>query len=359
MPPNQVSIEAEALHANKHPVEIKVFPVGVPSDGTPFGAMGKRILVPNDVAERDLPTLRGMGIGTKEDLSGHDNRNKIGVIESAEIIDGWVVAKGYLYSYDFPETINKIKLMCSQGDLGASFESTQTYMVNPPIDGVWVVKRLTFTGLALMDRQKAAWTQTSVEAAQENSMADSDPGNTTLPTINDNANFETLHDAVLQHGTAINSISESIANYGNALIGVSTSMQAMNETLTEHRLILDTLTSKLEGLNVAAATDSNTTDIEALRKKMTDLEAANGKLVADLQAANDRISTRPTRKTFGPATLLGKLGIQAGDDNSSSYDAQMKQVEELHAKGVLSTAQSMAAKMTLREQSMTTGTETV
>jgi hypothetical protein len=90
------------------------------SDGAPSGAQGRRIIVTADAGRRALPSLLGMAVNSNPSLDGHQAKNKIGIITSADIVGNAIRISGFVYAADFPETAALIKAM--KNDLGFSFE---------------------------------------------------------------------------------------------------------------------------------------------------------------------------------------------------------------------------------------------
>jgi hypothetical protein len=131
--------------------------VGVPSERAPAGARGHRVILTRAAAERALPSLIGMGLGYTPKLEGHDARRKVGVITSAEIVGKEVVIEGYLFARDFPELIRELRMR--DGELGLSYEVSDA-IVEDMKARVWRLTEVTFTGAALLLREKAAYGQT-------------------------------------------------------------------------------------------------------------------------------------------------------------------------------------------------------
>lgn len=136
--------------------------VDEPSDKPPSGARGHRVMLPRDVTERALASLLGMALDYAPELDRHDARRKVGIITSAEIVDGRVEIGGYLFARDFPEIVER--LQSGAESLGMSYEIADVRVedVQAP---VWVVREFTFTGAAVLRREKAAYARTWVKVA--------------------------------------------------------------------------------------------------------------------------------------------------------------------------------------------------
>lgn len=82
--------------------------VDVPSQRAPFGSKGKRVLLTRRAAEKAIPSLLGMAVDYAPSLDQHDQRRKVGVITSADIVGRNLEIGGYLYAKDFPEIVEEI-----------------------------------------------------------------------------------------------------------------------------------------------------------------------------------------------------------------------------------------------------------
>lgn len=131
--------------------------IDTPSERAPSGARGHRVVLTREAAERALPSLIGMGLGYTPKLDGHDARRKIGVITGAEIIGKELVIEGHLFARDFPEMMRELR--AKDGLLGLSYEVSDA-IVEDMQARVWKLTDVTFTGAALLLREKAAYGQT-------------------------------------------------------------------------------------------------------------------------------------------------------------------------------------------------------
>jgi hypothetical protein len=154
--------------------------VDVASDKSPAGARGHRVLLTRRAAEAAIPSLMGMGLDYSPALDRHDARRKIGVITRAEIVGRVIEVGGFLYARDFPEIVKEIgkpqrpaasvtgkKSMSANSrapnmKLGMSYEITDA-VVEDIKASVWVLSRVTFTGAAVLRRDKAAYCSTWIE----------------------------------------------------------------------------------------------------------------------------------------------------------------------------------------------------
>ncbi len=156
------------------------------SDKPPAGARGHRVLLTRKAAQEALPSLLGMGVGYAPSLDRHDTRRKVGVITQAEIVGKNVELSGYLFGKDFPELVREMKkaggkagtgkdeVNCSSGlagkvslsqALGMSYEIANARIADVRAR-VWVLTHVTFTGAAILRRDKAAYGKTWIELDQ-------------------------------------------------------------------------------------------------------------------------------------------------------------------------------------------------
>jgi len=215
-----LEIEAMALampevakHPNRLPFHGVLTLVGVASQRPPSGARGHRVMLTRKATEAALPSLLGMALDYTPALDSHDARRKIGVITEAEIVAkseapqglkpaatdrndgapkgaplqdeasqgmsyaeatpcpsnmagilarksvpaGQIAISGYLYAHDFPEVVDELR--AGHGSLGMSYEITDAFVVSPG-SPVWTVTSFTFTGAAVLRREKAAYPET-------------------------------------------------------------------------------------------------------------------------------------------------------------------------------------------------------
>lgn len=146
-------------HPNKIPFEGVLTPLDKPSDSSPNGARGHRVLLTREAAEEALPSLIGMAVGFMANWEGHDPRQKCGVITEAWITGDTLCIRGHLYGRDYPE----VTLAMGKPDakLGMSYEMCDA-RVEDMRKPIWRLTKVTFTGAAILLRDKAAYGSTSV-----------------------------------------------------------------------------------------------------------------------------------------------------------------------------------------------------
>ena len=176
-------------HPNRLPFRGVLTLVDVPSDHPPQGARDHRVLLTRDAAEKALPSLLGMALDYSPAMDAHDARRKVGIITSADLVESpvassrspasgqWPVVggqpatsdqrlatvlevSGYLFARDFPELVRELKLHASR--LGMSYELSEARVQNVHAS-IWTLTEVTFTGAAILRREKAAYRQTWIE----------------------------------------------------------------------------------------------------------------------------------------------------------------------------------------------------
>ncbi len=144
-------------HPNRLPFEGVLTLVDVPSDRAPSGARGHRVILTRQAAEAALPSLLGMAVDYKAGWDGHDARQKCGIITAAEVDGTKLAVAGYLFARDFPEMEQKVRL---EGAMGMSYELADAHVADMQAQ-LWKLTRATFTGAAILLRDKAAYHGTS------------------------------------------------------------------------------------------------------------------------------------------------------------------------------------------------------
>jgi hypothetical protein len=158
-------------HPNRLPFEGVLTLVDTPSDRSPSGARGHRVILSRAAAEAALPSLLGMAIDYKSPRpaqlpgdpgspgwDGHDARQKCGIITHAEIEGNRVLVGGFVFAKDFPEI--EQQLQTDTGPMGMSYELADAHVADMHAQ-VWTLTRATFTGAAILLRDKAAYGATS------------------------------------------------------------------------------------------------------------------------------------------------------------------------------------------------------
>ena len=207
-----IEMPAVAGHPNRVAFRGVLTVVDVASDRAPSGARGHRVILSRRAAEAAIPSLLGMGLDYSPRFDAHDTRRKIGVITRAEIVGREIAVGGFLYGRDFPEIVEEIgktasshqpsairqegqgrpaaahsvasrpanasvraartlladKHACAaraesaKAELGMSYEIADA-VVDDIQAAVWVLNKVTFTGAAVLRRNKAAYQSTWIQ----------------------------------------------------------------------------------------------------------------------------------------------------------------------------------------------------
>jgi hypothetical protein len=144
-------------HPNRLPFEGVLTLVDVASDRAPSGARGHRVVLTKAAVEAALPSLLGMAVDYKAGWDGHDARQKCGIITSAELDERQLKVAGFLFCRDFPEIERRL---VTEGSMGMSYELADAHVADMRAQ-VWTLTRATFTGAAILLREKAAYKGTS------------------------------------------------------------------------------------------------------------------------------------------------------------------------------------------------------
>lgn len=163
-----------ADHPNRLPFEGCLTLVDVPSDKSPSGARGHRVVLTKAAAEAALPSLLGMAVDYKAGWDGHDARQKCGIITAAHLEGKRLLVKGYLFARDYPEfrgtefkggpfdtsRLQPSEMYAGGTQMGMSYELADAHVADMRAP-VWTLTRATFTGAAILLREKAAYKATS------------------------------------------------------------------------------------------------------------------------------------------------------------------------------------------------------
>jgi hypothetical protein len=151
-------------HPNREPFRGVLTLVDVPSDRPPAGARGHRVVLTRAAAEGALASLLGMALDYAPSLDRHDTRRKVGVITRAEIVGRNLELSGYLFAKDFPEIVDEITRAQRRRSeqIGMSYEIADARVADVRAS-VWTLTQVTFTGAAILRRNKAAYRDTWIE----------------------------------------------------------------------------------------------------------------------------------------------------------------------------------------------------
>ena len=154
-----VTMPRVAGHPNRIPFEGVLTVVDAASDRAPSGARGHRVILTRSAAMAALPSLLGMAVDYRPGWDGHDARRKCGILTQADIEGTKLCVSGYLFGRDFPEVEEQMRKGLP-GSMGMSYELADAHVADMRAS-VWTLTRATFTGAAILLRDKAAYQQTS------------------------------------------------------------------------------------------------------------------------------------------------------------------------------------------------------
>lgn len=151
-------------HPNREEFRGVLTVVDTASDRAPAGARGHRVVLTRAAAEEALASLLGMGLDYAPSLDRHDAQRKVGVITRAEIAGKRLELGGYLFAKDFPDLVRTIRGSGGREGkgLGMSYEIADARVADVR-EGVWKLTQVTFTGAAILLREKAAYRETWIE----------------------------------------------------------------------------------------------------------------------------------------------------------------------------------------------------
>lgn len=150
-------------HPNRAPFEGVLTLVDEPSTRPPSGARGHRVILTREAALAALPSLMGMAVDYAPGWDGHDARRKCGIITQADVEGNRLQVSGYLFGKDFPEVEDRMR-QGAAGTMGMSYEIADA-QVEDMNSEIWKLTRATFTGAAILLREKAAYRNTSFQLA--------------------------------------------------------------------------------------------------------------------------------------------------------------------------------------------------
>jgi hypothetical protein len=159
-----LNVPDDVGHPNKMEFTGVLAQVDRPSTYPPGGAGGRLVIIARSAAEQALSSLIGMGVNYRPGFDGHLPQQKIGVITVAAIEGDDIVISGHLYAADFPEIAASIRDMKEK--LGFSFEAKGVFVRDFDADPLEITA-LTFTGAAILLKDKAAYNETSLAATAE------------------------------------------------------------------------------------------------------------------------------------------------------------------------------------------------
>jgi hypothetical protein len=343
-------------HPNKAPFSGCLVRLDQPSDKPPHGSFGMKTILTSAAAEAALGSLLGMGVNYTSDLKGHDRKAKIGIIESATIESDasgkWIQIGGFLYASDFPDVTASIQ--AKKDDLGFSFEAERLFVSDSKVPNSLEIDKLTFTGAAILRKDSAAYSSTSIAAAAENGdyqmnkedldalMAAIAGIGTRLDKV-EAGQAKTIEaasviDKVSKHTAGLRKVAEGMAAAGiggDATRGHVHILNHMADTMDASACkgvlassysppsmyASGTVVGSLDAAGITAA-------VEAAVKPLKDEIASQATIIKDMKAAAADTSAPPERKTLPPVitTLMARGGISLPEDGKKLSIAAIDKV---------------------------------
>ncbi len=160
-----IAMPEVAEHPNRVPFEGVLTVVDEVSTRPPSGARGHRVVLTRWAAEEALPSLLGMAVDFAPKWDRHDARAKCGIITQADVVGKELRVRGYLFGRDFPDVVQQLADTAA-GAMGMSYELADAHVADLRAE-VWTLTKATFTGAAILLREKAAYQNTSFRLAEK------------------------------------------------------------------------------------------------------------------------------------------------------------------------------------------------
>lgn len=356
-----LNVPAVEDHPNRMPFSGVLVKLDQASQAPPHGSNGKRVLMTAAAAEASIASLLGMAVDFTPDLDGHDPVSKFGVITSATVEGTDLKIEGFIYAADFPKEASDVKKL--QASLGFSFEAQNIHVESLDTDPV-VITGCTFTGAAILRKDKAAFMTTSLAAAAD--LGDLDMTKeeleailapalaTALKPVNDKiAAIEASQGTIIKDMAAGKELHAKISPFAEKLRACAGGMQAAGigvHATKGHVAVLNRMADGMEAeamtgsmphifrdhdyypsVYAAAETDRQAAPAEdpavkALKEQLASVET----VLKDLKAAKVDNAPAPERKTISPTIerLLAKSGIKPNDDGKLAVHDVDKALKE-------------------------------
>lgn len=336
-----MKIEAMAIempvvndHPNRIPFSGILTRLDQPSDMPLGGSMGKLVMLPKAVAEKALPSLLGMAIDFTPMLDGHDSQNKIGLITEANIQGNAIHISGFFYGADFPDEVKCIQ--ANKASLGFSFEA-QTRLRSMD-DNPLVIDYCVFTGAAVLQKDKAAYTTTALSAKAEKTMTDSQDAlikkidamekqlgelKASNEDLSKKLSAGSVAHKVKEHVDAIRQVASNMEAAGigmNAKQGHVSILQGMADSMESEAALgkMPNIFHTNDWMSASADKKSETESKEF--KELKDSVEGFKTEISDLKKAKLEASSAPERKTLSKdmLNLLEKTGLSANAESQVS-----------------------------------------
>ena len=142
--------------------------IDLPSDKSPNGARGHRVILTREAVEEAIDSLKLAPIGFGNCWTIHNMRQRCGIITEAEIVGDELRVRGHLFAHDYPEVITVME----KGKLGMSYELDSCTVLDMQA-AVWTITHFTFCGAAILYANSAAYGTTRISLAAAAALAES------------------------------------------------------------------------------------------------------------------------------------------------------------------------------------------
>jgi hypothetical protein len=351
-------------HPNQTPFKGVLTRIDEPSDNPLSGSHGKCVILPKSVAEKALSSLLGMAIDSTPNLDGHDVRSKIGLITAATIVGNEIQIQGFFYGADFPSEVKRIQAEKSQ--LGFSYEA-QAH-IRSMNDDPLVIKDCVFTGAAVLYKDKAAYTTTSLSA---NKLLENEPMTPEekkvfedmqtqiaslaqkLAAAEDNMKLSggNIMHLVKPHAEALRNCAASMAAAGMGMhpkMGHVAHLHNMADSMeAEAAMGKMPHVYQTDAWLGASAEKEKPAEYNSEMKKLVEEISCLTTKISDLEKAKFHAAAEPERKTISPE--IKHLIAKAGIDVTGEKKFTPAEVDSMLKDTGMSVAQRMQAKLGLSQ----------
>lgn len=354
-------------HPNKTPFKGVLTKLNQPSDFPPGGSGRKRVVLSSDIAEKGLSSLLGMGIGFCNDFDGHDAQKKIGIITSADVVSNEIVIEGFFYSADFPNQVKRIQ--AEKDDMGFSFEAQ--VRTKPMNDDLLEIIECIFTGAAVLYKNKAAYTTTSIAANAEDQSMSTEILDAIKALGERVDSFSQQIEEIKAAGVESNPAYKAVKPHADAMHKVADEMQKAGigmQDRTGHVALLRSMANSMSAeammgkmphvyreSGMYASNEKEVVEVKASAEliALQDSIAALTTKVTDAEKARIAASSEPTRKTITPeiSAIIQRTGIEASGDRQFS----VSEIDNALAEKNISIENRFKTKLLMAENEMIKG----
>lgn len=213
------------------------------------------------------------------------------------------MVEGYLFARDFPEIVRELR--ANGGRLGMSYEVADARIEDPRAP-VWRLTEVTFTGAAMLRRDKAAYRNTWIElqTSDPSACASGQAKNGRQTSAQPTGHLPLTTGHCLSGDTMTEELTQQMITNSERLAAAA---EALNQALGRLDAQQETLCEKVD--RIIATIDENEANArKELEARLAELERANTELKAQAKPAGDPVA----RKTLPPlmTALLAKNGVE-------------------------------------------------